>query len=224
MTTVLHVIAGTFVLAVAPAALMVRKGGRWHRRWGLAFMAAMGVVLLTAGFMWQPKGHIFLFALALVSAYLVTSGYRIIIRTRRRRKDPLDDGIDVAAAGASGISGGWLLAIASTATGPLMRSLAPIMAGLGIVAVAFALNDIRGVFGPRTRSGQLIAHFSAMIAAYISAVTAFVVINAHGVPMELRWVVPIAIGTLVISAFSLPYRLPRRITGNFNALFARAKR
>jgi hypothetical protein len=65
-----------------------------------------------------------------------------------------------------------------------MHSLAPIMAGLGAVAIAFALNDVRGIIGPRSRVG-----------AYISAVTAFVVINAHGVPMLLRWFVPISMGT-----------------------------
>jgi hypothetical protein len=37
-----------------------------------------------------------------------------------------------------------------------------------------------------------------MIAAYVSAVTAFCVINFHGVPMFLRWFVPSAIGTIVI--------------------------
>jgi hypothetical protein len=70
---------------------------------------------------------------------------------------------------------------------------------------------------PRTRVGWLIAHFSAMIAAYISAVTAFVVINAHAVPMQFRWIVPISIGTLVICGFSLPYRLPRGLAGRMRA-------
>jgi hypothetical protein len=70
----------------------------------------------------------------------------------------------------------------------------------------------------------VIAHFSAMIAAYISAVTAFVVINAHGVPMQLRWLVPISIGTLVISGFALPYRLPKELPLKFDALVPRAKR
>ena len=41
LVTLVHVVAGTLVLAVAPAAMIVRKGGRWHRRWGIAFMAAM---------------------------------------------------------------------------------------------------------------------------------------------------------------------------------------
>ncbi len=218
--TVLHVICGTFVLVVAPAAMLVRKGGRWHRRWGTAFMAAMSVVLFTAGFMWQPKGHIFLLALAIISAYLVYNGYRIVLRRRRRSSDPLDDRIDVAAAAVTVAAGVWLVWIAATAANDLMRSLAPIMAGLGVTAFAFAMNDVRGIIGPRTRVGSLIAHFCAMIAAYISAVTAFVVINAHGVPMELRWLVPIGIGTLVITGFSLPYRLPKRRPANSHAFFA----
>ncbi len=223
MMTFLHVVAGTCVLVVAPAALMVRKGGSWHRRWGVTFMAAMSLVLLTAGFMWQPKGHIFLLALAIVSGYLVFNGYRIIARRHRRRADPLDDGIDYAAAGVTVICGVWLLVIAATASNDLMRSLAPIMAGLGIVAVAFAVNDARGILGPRSRIGWLIAHFSAMIAAYVSAVTAFIVINAHGVPMALRWFVPIGIGTIVITAYSLPHRLPKELRANVTALVTRAK-
>jgi hypothetical protein len=224
MMTVLHVIAGAIVLVVAPAAMLVRKGGRWHRRWGTAFMAAMSVVLLTAGFMWQPKGHLFLFALALVSAYFFLMGIRVVVRRRRRQADALDDGIDIAAAAATIAAGVWLLAIAAGASTLLMRSLAPIMAGLGAVAVAFALNDVRGIIGPRSRVGWVIAHLCAMIAAYISAVTAFVVINAHGVPMQLRWLVPISIGTLVICGFSLPYRLPQRKRIDLRALVVRAGR
>jgi hypothetical protein len=203
--------------------MLARKGGRWHRRTGRAFMFAMSIVLFTAGFMWQPKGHLFLLALALVSAYLVFNGFRLVLRRRRRRADALDDGIDIAAAGMTVACGVWLLTISASAKGELMRSLAPIMAGLGIMAVAFALNDVRGVLGPRSRAGWLIAHFSAMIAAYISAVTAFIVINAHGVPMQLRWIVPIGIGTLVISGFSLPHRLPKSLKLRLAAIFTGAQ-
>jgi hypothetical protein len=186
MMTVLHVIFGTFVLAVAPGGCV-----RTQRRtlappleWSKAFMLAMGVVLFTAGFMWQPKGHIFLLALSLVSAYFVFHGFRILARRRRRRRrreDDLDNGVDLLAAV---VAGTWLFWIAAAHVDKLMHSLAPIMAGLGAVAIAFALNDVRGIIGPRSRVG-----------AYISAVTAFVVINAHGVPMLLRWFVPISMGT-----------------------------
>jgi hypothetical protein len=66
---------------------------------------------------------------------------------------------------------------------------------------AFALQ-----VGPRTRFGWMFYHLSAMLAAYISAVTAFIVINAHDVPMFLRWFVPGLAGTLIITAFSAKYR------------------
>ncbi len=225
MMTVLHVIFGTFVLVVAPAALFARKGGRWHRRWGKAFMAAMAMVLFTAGFMWQPKGHIFLLALSFVSAFYIFNGFRVILRRKRRREDALDNGVDIGAAVVTILAAIWLFWIAATPPDKLMRSLSPIMAGLGGIAIAFALNDLRGIFGPRSRNGTLLAHMTAMIAAYISAVTAFVVINAHGVPMQLRWIVPISIGTIVISIFATPYRLPKMfpLKPKLTTIFVRAK-
>jgi uncharacterized membrane-anchored protein len=185
-------------------------------------MVAMSMVLFTAGFMWQPKGHIFLLALSLVSGYFVYNGYRTVARRRRKRDDPLDDRVDVLAAATTVAAGIWLIGIAASAGSALMRSLAPIMAALGVTAAGFALNDVRGIMGPRSRVGWLIAHFSAMIAAYISAVTAFIVINAHGVPMQFRWLVPIGVGTLVITAYALPYRLPALFAAKPNAFRSQA--
>ena len=204
--TLVHVLAGSVVMLVAPAALLVRKGGRWHRYWGRTFAAAMAVVLLSASFMWESKGHLFLLVLSLVSAYLIFSGYRVMRRRQRRVRDGRADTIDLAAAGLACASGVWLLAIALGARGDLMHSLAPILGGLGLIAIAFAVNDARGVVKKPSRIGPLLSHFSAMIAAYISAITAFVVINAHAVPMTLRWLVPSALGSLLIAAFSIRYR------------------
>ena len=78
-------------LLVVPAALVARKGGDWHKRWGIAFTASMMVVLCTAGFMWQAKGHLFLVPLGLVSAYLIFNGWRVIARRRRRDSDLRED-------------------------------------------------------------------------------------------------------------------------------------
>ncbi len=206
IVTIVHVVAGSVVMLVAPAALFVRKGGRWHRRWGHAFAIAMAVVLLSASFMWESKGHLFLFVLSLVSAYLIFSGYRIVRRRRRRERDGRDDAFDLATAGLACASGLWLVAIALGARNELMRSLAPIVGALGVVAISFAANDVRGLVRKPSRIGWLLAHFSAMIAAYISAVTAFVVINVHAVPMSLRWIVPSALGSLLIASYSIRYR------------------
>jgi hypothetical protein len=70
MMTVLHVFFGSVALIVAPAAVIVRKGGAWHQRCGFAFILAMFIVLFSAGFLWQAKGHLFLVPLGAVSGYL----------------------------------------------------------------------------------------------------------------------------------------------------------
>ena len=73
-----------------------------------------------------------------------------------------------------------------------MLSIRPALIGIGSIAICFGLNDILGFYAPRSRTGWLLAHLSAMLAAYISATTAFLVINAHHVPMVLRWALPSA--------------------------------
>jgi len=217
MMTLLHVFFGTLALVVAPAAFAVPKGSRWHRRLGFAFMLATAVVLFSACFLWQAKGHVFLVPLAVVSAYLIFNGYRAVARRRRRAPDPLQDRVDLSAAGAAVLAALGIAYMAATARTPLMLGLRPALVGLGAVGVSFAANDVLGFIGPRMRNGWLLQHFAGMIAAYISAVTAFVVINAHDVPMMLRWAVPSAAGGTVIVAVTFRYvqlRLPHRGAGS----------
>jgi hypothetical protein len=207
LITWLHIAAGTLVLGVAPAAMLVRKGGSNHRRWGVGFISAMVVVLGTAAFMWQPHGHLFLLLLDCVCAYLVFQGYRVIARRRRKRPDPRADALDLGAAAFVLCSVVALFVLACTARTPLMRDLAPILASIATIAAIFAALDVRAL-GARvqTKLGSLLVHISAMIGAYISAVTAFCVINVHSVPMAARWIVPSFCGTIVIGAFSTAYR------------------
>ena len=205
MMTVLHVFFGTLALIVAPVAFCARKGGAWHRRLGFAFMLAMAIVLFSAGFLWQAKGHIFLLPLAAVSGYLIFNGYRAVVRHRRPVADPFQDRVDMLAAGIALLAALGIVYLAATAAGPLMLSIRPALVGIGAIAVAFASNDVLGFFGPRMRLGWLLSHFAGMIAAYISAVTAFVVINAHDVPMMVRWIVPSTIGGSLIMALTLRY-------------------
>jgi uncharacterized membrane protein len=211
MMTILHVIFGTAALFSVPAALFVRKGGAWHRRFGTAFSIAMSVVLFSAAFMWQAKGHLFLVPLAVVSGYLIVNGWRVVARRRRRVRSRLQDGIDIALSGVAAAAGGAAAYLGIAATTPLLLSIRPALIGIGTIAIAFGLNDVLGFYGARMRLGWLLAHFAAMLAAYVSAVTAFVVINAHDVPMMLRWLVPSSIGGGVIVAYTLrftPLRFP----------------
>jgi hypothetical protein len=218
MMTLLHVLFGTLALVVVPVAIVARKGGTWHRRCGFAFILAMAVVLFSAGFLWQAKGHTFLLPLAAVSGYLIFSGYRALVRQRRRVPDPFEDRVDMLGAGVAILAALGIVYLAATAATPLMLTIRPALVGIGAIAVAFASNELLGFRAPRMRNGWLLSHFAGMIAAYVSAVTAFVVINAHDVPMMVRWLVPSLTGGTVIVALTLrsirfpwPRRTPRII-------------
>ena len=197
--TLLHVLFGTVALVVAPLALIVRKGGRWHRRCGKAFILAMAVVLFSAGFLWQERGHLFLVPLGAITAYLLFNGTRVIARRKRRRPDEIDDRADGLAAAAATVY------LGTSAANPLLREIGPALIGIGGIGLAFGLNELLGFRGPRSKTGWLLAHLSAMIAAYASAATAFIVINAHAVPMMLRWTVPVAVAGVLIAAYALRY-------------------
>ena len=208
MMVFLHVLLGSIALVAVPAALLMRQGGVWHRRCGIAFTAAMSVVLLTAGFMWQAKGHLFLVPLAGVTAYLIFNGWRVVERRKRTRPDQIEDRVDMLAACAAIAAGAATAYLGVTAATPLLISIRPALLGIGSIAIAFAINDFLGFRSERRRTGWLLAHLSAMLAAYISAVTAFVVINAHNVPMMFRWLVPSAIGAAAIIGYSLQVLAP----------------
>jgi hypothetical protein len=202
MLTVLHVVFGAIALGILPGALLARKGGLWHQRWGIIFTISMFVVLFTAGFLWQAKGHLFLVPLGAVSAYLIFSGWRAVARRRRKRPDPIEDAVDMLAAGVAIVAGAGAAVIGATASTPLLISIAPALFGIGAIAICFGLNELLGFRTPRTRTGWLLGHLSAMLAAYVSSITAFIVINAHHVPMIFRWLVPGAIGAATIVAYS----------------------
>lgn len=207
--TFIHVVCGTVALLAVPAALFVRRGGVWHRRFGAVFTLAMAVVLFSAGFLWQAKGHLFLVPLAAVTAYLLFNAWRVIAR-RRRGPDPVDDRIDMFAAFAGIAAGAATAYLGLTEKVAHSIGIASPLIGIGSIAICFALNDLLGFRSRRAPKGWLLAHLSAMLAAYISASTAFLVINAHHAPMLLRWLVPSAIGSLAIAGYSLSVLLPRR--------------
>lgn len=83
----LHIAAGSMAILAGALALVLRKGGMWHRRAGQVFaismlaMAGLGMVLapLKPG-MAPPQASI---AVALLTVYLVTTGWLTMRASRR---------------------------------------------------------------------------------------------------------------------------------------------
>src|ERR1700761_4902804 len=73
-----HITAGASSFLLAPVALATAKGGRQHRRWGMVYLWAMGVVAATALPMALYRPVLFLALVAIFSYYAAFSGFRVL--------------------------------------------------------------------------------------------------------------------------------------------------
>ena len=73
-----HIAAGFMSFVLAPVALATAKGGKQHKRWGMVYLWAMGVVAATALPMALYRPVLFLALVAVFSFYAAFSGYRVL--------------------------------------------------------------------------------------------------------------------------------------------------
>jgi uncharacterized membrane protein len=73
-----HITAGFTSFLLAPVALATAKGGKQHKRWGMVYLWAMGVVAATALPMALYRPVLFLALVAVFSFYAAFSGYRVL--------------------------------------------------------------------------------------------------------------------------------------------------
>ena len=77
-----HLLAGTLALFVAPLAMVVRKGGKWHRIWGKIYVWSMIVVVLSVLAASWFKANPLMMLVGIFSIYLILSGYRALYLKR----------------------------------------------------------------------------------------------------------------------------------------------
>ncbi len=73
-----HITAGFTAFLLAPVALVTAKGGKQHRRWGMVYLWAMGVVAATALPMALYRPVLFLALVAVFSFYACFSAWRVL--------------------------------------------------------------------------------------------------------------------------------------------------
>lgn len=203
-----HILAGTLALFVAPVAMIAVKGGRAHRRFGKMYVVAMGVVAVTALAVAPYFGDWFLLAIAVFSAYLAFSGWRILAR---KRPGDAAAPVDWIAAGAVIVAGIALYALAILQRAQF-GSFAIVLAVFGTIAIVLGARDLAGLIHPTSDNSQwLFRHFTNMTAAYIATVTAFSSVNFHFIqPVWLRWLWPTLLGSVLITYWNIAYRSPKR--------------
>ena len=203
---IIHIASGITGFVVAPIALISKKGGRVHRKWGKVFFWSMTVVALTAVIMAPMHGNIFLTLVAVFSFYLAFSGYRSLYR-----KDAYKTGhtafID------------WFFVIINT-----IFSISLMIFGIiklpnlfGIISIvfgftgsSFGIRDIISFLRPTAdKQKWFFSHMIRMTASYIAAMSAFSAVNLNfdWLPVSVQWLWPTIIGVPLLRRWVRSYKV-----------------
>jgi uncharacterized membrane protein len=208
----LHWVAGGLALVVAPLALLVRKGSRWHRRWGWIFIGSMAVVCVSAIMVSLPRRNYVMALVALFSAHLVLAGWRSLY-LKRLHKGQRAEWIDWSLHGAAAVFNFSLLLVGLG--GMVLRHhhspMFKVFAVFGFVGSALVFR-YAWLFIKRRheRHEWLYGHLTGMIAGYIATVSAFSAVNiAPRLPqsmMVIAWLWPTIVGAPLIWITTRWYR------------------
>lgn len=195
-----HIGAGFSAFLLAPVALVTAKGGKQHRRWGMVYLWAMGLVAATALPMALFRPVLFLALVAVFSFYAAFSGWRVTklkSLPRGGKAQPIDWVAGVLTFCASACLAGF---------GAFRPALVQHM---GIVAIVFGFVGMRlagaelwhFVRKPKEKMFWWYTHLGNFIGSYLAAWTAFLVTNIHPEsPLlgKMLWLLPTVVGVPAI--------------------------
>lgn len=200
----LHVAAGFVALAGGAGALLTRKGGLRHRRFGRGYVYSMAVVAGTSLALYAltpSESRLFLAMVAVFSYYFVFSGYRVL---SRKRPGDAPGRADWAAVGLLALSGVGLLVMGARLALDGV-GFATVMVAFGGIGTAFGLLDARGFRRGVEAGAWMVDHLVRMCAGYIATVTAFATVNFTFLPVVARWLLPTLVGGPAIYLLARKY-------------------
>ena len=189
----IHAAFGALALLAGLVSIIAKKGKNIHRKSGLIFFYSMmlsGIIAMIVAVLPNHESP-FLFAVGIFSLYFVLTGNRAL---NFKRKNP-DLKIDK------------LISIIMITTGVLMillpiiltKSINIILVVYAIVGIIFSVSDLILFRNPRRlRKGWLKLHLGKMLGGYISATTAFVIVNQF-FPSFYGWFIPGIVGGFIIA-------------------------
>lgn len=185
---ILHILAGFAALAMGLMAILAKKGKALHRLGGKIYFWSMVMVVITAVILSLFKDIAFLLMIAIFSFYLCYTGYRATLQKQLKPNFP-----------------DWLImALAMMNAGFMLASLNAILMVFAGLSIVFGTQDLAAYFGWRKQSKSnnwLTMHIGRMLGAYISTLTASLVVNVQVEPTWLIWLAPTFVGTLLIAFY-----------------------
>jgi len=187
-----HAVFGGIALISGLIALMVKKGKVIHKKSGKLFYYCMLLSALTAliiSCLPQHKSP-FLFAIGIFSSYFIITGYRALRFKNKNtvlKRDKIISGIMIATG------------IVMILYHPLMhQKINIVLTAFGVIGLFFSSRDLILYKNPdKLHEVWLKLHLGKMIGGYISAATAFVVVN-NFFPSYYGWFIPGTFGAVYI--------------------------
>ncbi|MCA6365721.1 MAG: DUF2306 domain-containing protein [Cytophagales bacterium] len=188
-----HAFLGGIALFSGMVSLIAKKGKTIHRKSGKVFLFSMLSSALTALIISVLPNHesAFLFSIGVFSSYLILTGYRAISYKSKNVNLTIDKIIS------------WtmiVLAFLMMFYNPIFNNKVNIVLTVfGIVGLFLSIRDLilyKNI--ERLTAGWLKLHLGKMIGGYISATTAFVVVNDF-FPSFYGWFIPGIIGGFYIT-------------------------
>ena len=205
----LHVLSGMIALAVAPLAMVVHKGGNWHRRWGKVFFYSMMGVCATAIFLAIVHPQNFWLALvAVFSFHMVASGYRSL-HLKKLHEGLKPATTDLWLHGLAGaVNGGLLIWGLSHLLMGQKDTKAILFSVFGLIGTGMVLLNLQRFYKRKHDKREwFFAHITGMLGGYIATVSAFSAVNLTMIkPVWLQWLWPTLIGAPLIAILSAYYR------------------
>lgn len=197
-----HAGLGGIALLTGLISISSKKGGQLHRKSGKVFVISMILSAITAIFVSVQENHQspFLLAIGIFSLYLTIGGYRAT--KLKKGQSLLFDKIVALLM----IFTGLLMIFYPIIFFGQINIVLLVFAGIGI---ALAIQDLM-LFKNEEKlfEGKIRLHIGKITGAYISAVTAFVVVNQL-IPGIYGWLAPTVVGTFFITYWMRKYSTQR---------------
>jgi len=210
---IIHIIAGTIGLFTGTINIIRKKGDKPHILVGKFFFWGMMVNAVAGFIMSILHNNIFLLIIAVFSFYLTATGQRFL-SLKKLDKGQKPETID------------WIItstmlvfALSFIVYGTLLilsqNSFGTVLLVFGLISFLMVRKDIRMYRRKiKFKNYWLLIHIQRMIAAYIAALTAFLVVNNTYLPSIVAWLLPGIILTPLIFYWSRKYAVKKSVKSN----------
>jgi uncharacterized membrane protein len=191
-------------LVIGTMQIILRKAGKLHKNMGKYYVAAMFLATLSGTILATFMGSSFLFLIGIFSFYLCYSGMRIVT-FKRIENTAQFKWYDKMVAIITVLFALLMVTLGFIDSKTMAFKFNPILLVFGVMSFIFSFTDLLMYLNVKWRKYPktywLGTHIGRMIGSYISAVTAFLVVNVQIEQMWIIWFAPTLIGSALISIF-----------------------